>query len=90
MFSLILLLYVALPVNGSAIPSSNCGPHEFACRNSRCINRGWLCDGDDDCGDGSDEDNSTTGPCSKSISLIARDYIYIYIYIYIYVCVISV
>ncbi len=34
-----------------------CEPNEFTCDNDRCVQKQWLCDGDDDCGDGSDERN---------------------------------
>lgn len=34
-----------------------CEPTEFRCDNDRCVQKQWLCDGDDDCGDGSDERN---------------------------------
>ena len=39
-----------------------CGPLEFTCQNTRCINKQYHCDGEDDCHDGSDEvgcDNTT-------------------------------
>lgn len=32
-----------------------CRESEFSCDGSRCIPRKWLCDGDPDCTDGTDE-----------------------------------
>jgi len=36
-------------------PRPTCSPSEFTCNNTRCIPAGWICDGDNDCGDMSDE-----------------------------------
>ncbi|KAK6052311.1 Low-density lipoprotein receptor domain class A [Cooperia oncophora] len=38
-----------------------CEPNEFKCQNQRCVQKMWLCDGDDDCGDSSDEQNCVSG-----------------------------
>ena len=34
-----------------------CSTEEFTCNNSNCINKNWVCDGDNDCHDFSDEQN---------------------------------
>ena len=35
--------------------NTTCETSKVACPNGRCINRNWLCDKEDDCGDNWDE-----------------------------------
>ena len=44
--------------------SAACGADEFTCgpgASESCVSEDYLCDGDDDCGDGSDEDADMCG-----------------------------
>lgn len=49
------LLLISCPANPSYVPPPQCQPGEFACKNNRCIQERWKCDGDNDCLDNSDE-----------------------------------
>ncbi|KAJ8403984.1 hypothetical protein AAFF_G00343340 [Aldrovandia affinis] len=46
---------VSCKANPLYIPPPQCQPGEFACKNNRCIQERWKCDGDNDCLDNSDE-----------------------------------
>ena len=52
------------PTAGSSTVSSpiSCPAEKYQCTtNSACIDRGWLCDDEDDCEDGQDESDALCG-----------------------------
>lgn len=56
-----------------------CDADKFKCKNGRCILRRWLCDRENDCSDGSDEDPEVCSKCySIKINVHRERDIYIY------------
>lgn len=47
-----------------------CTENQFECRNGHCIRQDYVCDFDDDCRDGSDEDNCTSKPCVLPFKIV--------------------
>lgn len=69
----LLLPRISSPANPSYVPPPQCQPGEFACKNNRCIQERWKCDGDNDCLDNSDEVPDLCRECVASLSRLHRD-----------------
>ncbi|KAL8178646.1 UNVERIFIED_CONTAM: hypothetical protein K2H54_054609 [Gekko kuhli] len=54
---------LAFPASGQLVV---CSSSEFQCSNKTCIATIFVCDGDDDCGDGSDERKCSPLTCSPN------------------------
>lgn len=50
-----------------------CRADEFTCDNKHCIQRGWVCDKNDDCGDNSDEKNCPPTTCKPGTEFTCSD-----------------
>uniref|UniRef100_A0ABI7ZHZ3 EGF-like domain-containing protein n=1 Tax=Felis catus TaxID=9685 RepID=A0ABI7ZHZ3_FELCA len=51
------------PGRPGSLSRAVCAPHEFQCSNRSCLAAVFVCDGDDDCGDGSDERGCADPAC---------------------------
>lgn len=47
--------------------ASTCSEEHFACKNSLCVPKLWKCDGEDDCGDNSDEVQCGPSTCTPNM-----------------------
>ena len=54
-----------IKIKHSFFSDQTCTPEEFTCDNGNCIQKKWLCDYEDDCGDGSDELKCPENKCDR-------------------------
>jgi len=59
-------------LNGVSCDVSECATseYEYECSDGRCLERAWLCDGQNDCSSGEDELNCSTSLTLKEITEI--------------------
>ncbi|CAG9765567.1 unnamed protein product [Ceutorhynchus assimilis] len=56
------------PLANGTCPSvgNSCSSEHFSCGNGLCVPKGWRCDGEDDCGDESDEARCGSSTCPST------------------------
>lgn len=62
--SLIITLTPFLSTSCLTAAAKQCSPEEFRCTNGQCISKTFVCDGDNDCSDHSDEASCPKPTCS--------------------------
>ena len=57
------MIFIAKSI--SFIDPLACDSDQFECGNKNCISKTWKCDGEDDCGDNSDEETCRKLPSKR-------------------------
>uniref|UniRef100_A0A3Q2CJ31 Very low density lipoprotein receptor n=1 Tax=Cyprinodon variegatus TaxID=28743 RepID=A0A3Q2CJ31_CYPVA len=58
--------FILVLVPSTITGNVTCAPNEFTCESGRCISRNFVCNSEDDCGDGSDEVECAPSSCAPS------------------------
>lgn len=69
---LLVCVCIALDFAQTIVAEFRCGKDQFACGNQLCIPENWRCDGEDDCGDNSDEKNCPVRHCDLSTNFACK------------------
>ena len=55
------------------IIDATCTSNEFTCKNGKCIESAWRCDGNNDCIDNSDEENCPSKTCTPGKDFMCKN-----------------